>query len=303
MVKESSELDLDVHVSRQVEPHERVDGLRRGVDDVDQSLVGAHLEVLAAVLVLVRRTDDAVDVLLRRQRHRTDDRRTSARHRVDDLARRAVDDLVVVGLQPDADLLSRHRFVELSLVAGAAGPESAGAAPGVGSCPTPEVGRVAVATRAGADILRCRSSSGSSRTPAWAGRRHAFLAVRRGAGSRPPRWSAAPGRVEQLVQCARGTRALANPLEADAGARSPAAPRGPGCAPGPRGRWCWYYLMILVTRPAPTVRPPSRMVKPMPSSIAIGWMRSTFMSVLSPGMTISVPSGRVTTPVTSVVRK
>jgi len=78
---------------------------------------------------------------------------------------------------------------------------------------------------------------------------------------------------------------------------------GSGGAPEPRGRWCWCQARILVTRPAPTVRPPSRMVKPMPSSIAIGWMRSTFISVLSPGMTISVPSGRVTTPVTSVVRK
>jgi hypothetical protein len=37
--------------------------------------------------------------------------------------------------------------------------------------------------------------------------------------------------------------------------------------------------------------------------MAIGWMRSTVISVLSPGMTISVPSGSVTTPVTSVVRK
>src|SRR5690606_13316329 len=107
----ASELDLDVHVSRQVESHERVDRLRRGIDDVDEALVRAHLEVLAAVLVLVRRPDDAEDVLLRRQRHRTHDRRTSARHRVDDLARRAVDDLVVVGLEPDADLLSRHGVV------------------------------------------------------------------------------------------------------------------------------------------------------------------------------------------------
>ena len=39
------------------------------------------------------------------------------------------------------------------------------------------------------------------------------------------------------------------------------------------------------------------------SSIAIGWISSTDISVLSPGMTMSVPSGRVTTPVTSVVRK
>lgn len=63
------------------------------------------------------------------------------------------------------------------------------------------------------------------------------------------------------------------------------------------------HLRILVTRPAPTVRPPSRMANFRPSSMAIGWMSSTFMSVLSPGMTISVPSGSFTTPVTSVVRK
>ena len=63
------------------------------------------------------------------------------------------------------------------------------------------------------------------------------------------------------------------------------------------------HLVILVTRPAPTVRPPSRIAKRRPSSMAIGWISSTIMSVLSPGMTISRPSGRVTTPVTSVVRK
>ena len=63
------------------------------------------------------------------------------------------------------------------------------------------------------------------------------------------------------------------------------------------------YLMIFVTVPAPTVRPPSRMAKPRPSSMAIGWISSTVMSVVSPGMTISVPSGSVMTPVTSVVRK
>src|SRR3954466_9849262 len=108
MTRRSSELDLDVDTRRQVETHQRVDGLRRGVQDVDQPLVRAHLEGLAAVLVLVRRTDHAVHVLLCGQRHRTGHRRRGADHRVDDLARRAVDDLVVVGLQPDADLLSRH---------------------------------------------------------------------------------------------------------------------------------------------------------------------------------------------------
>ena len=32
------------------------------------------------------------------------------------------------------------------------------------------------------------------------------------------------------------------------------------------------HLMILVTRPEPTVRPPSRIAKPRPSSMAMGWI-------------------------------
>src|SRR5207249_2479885 len=63
------------------------------------------------------------------------------------------------------------------------------------------------------------------------------------------------------------------------------------------------HLRILVTLPAPTVRPPSRMANRRPSSMAIGAPSSTFMVVLSPGMTISVPSARSMPPVTSVVRK
>jgi hypothetical protein len=59
----------------------------------------------------------------------------------------------------------------------------------------------------------------------------------------------------------------------------------------------------VLTTPAPTVRPPSRMAKRSFSSIAIGTIRSTLISTLSPGITISVPSLRVTMPVTSVVRK
>src|SRR3954468_11286482 len=108
VMSSTSELDLDVHAGRQVEPHERVNRLRGGVDDVDETLVRAHLKVLAGVLVLVGRADDAVHVLLGRQRHRAGDLGTRAGDRVHDLARRGVDHLVVIGLEPDADLLSRH---------------------------------------------------------------------------------------------------------------------------------------------------------------------------------------------------
>ncbi len=63
------------------------------------------------------------------------------------------------------------------------------------------------------------------------------------------------------------------------------------------------YSATSITTPEPTVRPPSRMAKRRPFSMAMGVISSTFMSTLSPGIHISVPSGRVMTPVTSVVRK
>src|SRR5690606_31901763 len=63
------------------------------------------------------------------------------------------------------------------------------------------------------------------------------------------------------------------------------------------------YFTTAVTTPAPTVRPPSRIANRRPSSIAIGLINSTDNSTLSPGITISTPSGNEHTPVTSVVRK
>ena len=72
------------------------------------------------------------------------------------------------------------------------------------------------------------------------------------------------------------------------------------CPPLP-GSGC--YSMILMTTPEPTVRPPSRIAKRRPSSHAMGVIRVISMSMLSPGMTISTPSGSLMLPVTSVVRK
>src|SRR3954447_12295637 len=95
----SDELDLDVHAGRQVvEALERVDRLRRGLQDVDQPLVRPDLEVLARVLVLERGADHAVDVLLGGQRHGPGYRSSGARGRLDDLLGRRLDRRVVVGL-------------------------------------------------------------------------------------------------------------------------------------------------------------------------------------------------------------
>ena len=64
-----------------------------------------------------------------------------------------------------------------------------------------------------------------------------------------------------------------------------------------------FYSIISLITPAPTVRPPSRMAKRSSFSIAIGVIRLASNATLSPGITISTPSGSFTTPVTSVVRK
>src|SRR5690606_3199727 len=83
--------------------------------------------------------------------------------------------------------------------------------------------------------------------------------------------------------------------------RTPQRPLDARVEPGHEG--FFDYSIIFATTPAPTVRPPSRMAKRSFSSIAIGTINCTSIDTLSPGITISVPDGSVTTPVTSVVRK
>jgi hypothetical protein len=57
--------------------------------------------------------------------------------------------------------------------------------------------------------------------------------------------------------------------------------------------------MILVTWPVPTVRSPSWIEKCMLSAMRVAWASCTVTSVQSPpGITISVPSGKVIVPVT-----
>src|ERR1043166_8913743 len=183
-------LDLDVDARGKLEFHERVDGLRRRLEDVEQPLVRPHLELLARLLVDVRRAEDGVARHLRRQRDRSRHLGAGAFGRVDDLRRRLIEDAVVIRFESDADLFVHHGLV-------------------------PSI---------------------KNRGPA---------------GSRP----------------------LHN------------------------------YSMTSVTVPAPTVRPPSRIAKRRPFSMAIGAIRLMTSEVLSPGMTISAPSGSAAVPVTSVVRK
>lgn len=70
--------------------------------------MGAHLELLAGVLVLVRRADDRVKVALGRQGDGTAHAGTRLLGGVDDKLRGLIEDLVIVALEADADLLARQ---------------------------------------------------------------------------------------------------------------------------------------------------------------------------------------------------
>src|SRR5262245_30988067 len=103
----SSELDLDIYAGGELELHQCVHGLRRRIEDVDQPLVCAHLELLARLLVDVRTAQHRVLVDARRQRNRPRHARTRPEGCVDDLPGALVEELEVVGLHPDPDLLRR----------------------------------------------------------------------------------------------------------------------------------------------------------------------------------------------------
>ncbi len=143
-------------------------------------------------------------VLLGRQGNRASDGGAGAHDRLDDLLRRLVDDLVVVGLQPDTDLLvcSHVRLVRCGW-----GPSPSG------------------------------NSDPCQRTSAPCG--------------------------PAVQHSERPVRSQKTPIP---GPRpSPERTPGPGMSVVDRD-----HFRILVTRPAPTVRPPSRMAKRRPSSMAIG---------------------------------
>src|SRR6266498_3180108 len=143
------------------------------------------------------------------------------------------------------------------------------------------VGVVAPVLRGGVVAVLAHGARQGDLGPDVGGRHGGFLPCPERAWARPVRSHGVGKSVREMLAAAR--KALA-------------ASRRPG-----RGVSC--YLRILMTRPAPTVRPPSRIANRKPSAIATGWISRTVISVLSPGIAISVPSGSVTSPVTSVVRK
>src|SRR3954451_7720680 len=95
----SSALDLDVDAGAQIELHEGVERLLRGLENVEEPLVRADLELLPALLVDVRRAQNGELVDPGRERNRPRDAGTGALRRLDDLTCALVEELGVVRLE------------------------------------------------------------------------------------------------------------------------------------------------------------------------------------------------------------
>src|SRR5262249_30877273 len=102
------QLDLDVNPGGEVELHQRVNRLRRWIDDIEQPLMGTHFELLAALLVDMRRAVHGEFFDPGRQRDGPPHLGPGSLGRVDDLFGRRIEDAMVEGFQPDSYVLTLH---------------------------------------------------------------------------------------------------------------------------------------------------------------------------------------------------
>jgi len=108
-------LNFYFYSRRQFELHQRIDGAAIRIQNVDQPLVRADLELLAALLIHVRRAVDRIDRLLRRQRDRPGNDAAGRLHRPNNLFRALVDQVMIVRFQFDSNFL--HLFTRIGITA------------------------------------------------------------------------------------------------------------------------------------------------------------------------------------------
>src|SRR5690606_11247825 len=104
----SGQLDFDVHARGKVELHQRIDRLRGGLHDVEQPLVGTHLELLGRLFVDMRTAVHGEFFDARRQRDRTANECARATCRVGDVGGGLIEHAVIKGLQANANILRFH---------------------------------------------------------------------------------------------------------------------------------------------------------------------------------------------------
>src|SRR5579863_8959688 len=109
--KASIQLDLDIDPGRQLQLHQGIHGLVRGIQDVHQALVRADLELIPRVLVAMGRGQNRKTLHFDGQRHGTFDGRAGALRGIDDFTRRLVDQAMIESLQADPNVLISHNLI------------------------------------------------------------------------------------------------------------------------------------------------------------------------------------------------
>jgi len=102
-------LDLNIDTGGKIELHQRVHRLLVG-SEYRSDACACGSQMLARLLVNVRRTQHAVLVLDRRQRNRASYRCSGTLGRLHNLAGRGIQHAIIVCLQPYANSLSYHDF-------------------------------------------------------------------------------------------------------------------------------------------------------------------------------------------------
>src|SRR5262249_55709303 len=99
----SESLDLYIHTGGQIELHQSIYGLLCRLENVEKTLMRPNFELFARFFVYVRRAQNRVAILQGRQWNRPGNCSAGTLCRVDNVARRLVEDTVIVGLQSDAN--------------------------------------------------------------------------------------------------------------------------------------------------------------------------------------------------------
>ena len=100
-----TQADLDFHTSRKVKLHQSIHGLLRGLDDIQESLVGANFVLVPGILVDMRGSQDSELLLLGRQWDGTPDLSARSTGRLYNLLGRGVDQTVIKSLETNTNCL------------------------------------------------------------------------------------------------------------------------------------------------------------------------------------------------------
>src|SRR5262249_49461838 len=136
-------LDLDVDPGGKVELRQGVHRLRRRVQDVEEPLVSADLELLAGLLVHVGRAEHRPATDRGREQDGPGHSGPGPSHGLHDLLDRPVQESVIVGPKADADFLidEQRHFLSLRAVTRTEPIEDAGPRPSEAYAPYVEAGR------------------------------------------------------------------------------------------------------------------------------------------------------------------